>query len=699
MPVGDNPVRLSKPLSVLKKKAPKDVQLIDEEDDDENEVWMTNIVERYMNRPDKPMFHEMCLADFCSRFRVLAKSQVPKKENENVFKLQNGKGYVQQRTRTQPAVVRYPRFNKQKMPEKYYQSLLQLFLPYWIETQLKPPGFDLYEDFYNSGYVRISGERRNRSVKSIVEINHSHYAKNEDLIENAQEAYEMNGEPEDAWSRICPETEVLRREGISERKETELIQEENVDIIPDIESEQHNAEVMYHVQQDVISREEMLPVLQNLNETQSEIFYMMRDWCLAKIAGEKCEPIHLFVTGGAGTGKSHLIKAIHYEASRLLSRIMSEPERISVLLSAFTGTAAFNIGGNTLHHLFSLTKYLPLPYEPLGEQSLSELRMKIGDVQILIIDEISMVYKRLLYYVHERLVQIKKCKHPFGGVCVIAVGDFYQLPPVKQRKDERLYKENMSYPMDYWIDLFKFIELKEIMRQKEDLSFAKILNSLRVREKNDPLTQQQSDFLENCIREGPDDVLHVYSTNEEVNTFNLSMLRRTCEDLLEIDAQDFKKDKTSGKLTLRNKPVTRSKSDGLPSSLLLSLNARVMLTRNCNVADGLVNGVMGHICQFVFEENDKRVLKAVGVVFDNKEVGRKSGQKTKNGNIVFIERVQEEIKDRVTSVVRHQFPIRLSWACTAHKVQGMTTKKVVVNLDKAFAPGKGYVALSGRAIY
>ncbi|XP_062588390.1 uncharacterized protein LOC134250047 [Saccostrea cucullata] len=686
VPVGDNPVRLSKPLSVLKKKASKDEEISVEEEDEEDEVWMTNIIERYMNRPDKAIFHEMCLAEFCSEFRVLAKSQVPKKENENVFELQNGKGFVQRRTRTQPAVVRYPRFNVEKMSEKYHQSLLQLFLPYWTEAQLKPPGFELYEDFYETGYVKILGRKKKESVKSIVDFNHSLYAKNEDVIDNAQEAYEMIGEPEDAWSRICPETEVLRREGIAQRKETTVPQEENINIIPDIESETHNADVMYHVHQNAASREEMQSVLQTLNETQSEIFYLVRDWCLGKIAGEKPEPLHLFITGGAGTGKSHLIKAIHYEASRLLSRIMTEPDSVSVLLAAFTGTAAFNIGGNTLHHLFSLTKYLPLPYEPLGEQSLSELRVRIGDLQILIIDEISMVYKRLLYYIHERLVQIKKCKEPFGGVCVIAVGDFYQLPPVKQRKDERLYKENMSYPMDFWLELFKVIELKGIMRQKEDLSFAEVLNSLRVRERDQPLTHQQSAMLEDCIREGPEDVLHVFSTNEEVNAFNLSMLKKSCEDLLEIEAQDYKKDKTSGKLIPKNKPVTKSKSDGLPSSLLLSVHARVMLTRNCNVEDGLVNGLMGHICQFSMVENSDRVVKAIGVIFDNKEVGKKSGQKTMDGNLVFIERVQEEMKEKASTVVRHQFPIRLSWACTAHKVQGMTTEKAVVNLDKVFAP-------------
>ncbi|XP_062573991.1 uncharacterized protein LOC134235839 [Saccostrea cucullata] len=693
VPVGDNPLRLSKPLSLLKKKVSNEEEINGDEDDDD-EIWMTNIIERYENRPDKPVFHDMCLANFCSEFRVLAKSQVPKKENENVFELQNGKGYIQRRTRTQHAVVRYPRFNVEKMSEKYYRSMVQLFLPYRTEKHLKPPGFNLYEDFYETGHVKITGTRQLQSVKSIVDFNRSHYAQNEDAINRAEEAYEMNGEPEDAWSCICPETEVLRREGIAQRIENTVHQENDREAIPDMESEMNNVDVLYHVHQNVNSRDEMLPVLQNLNKAQTEIFYLLREWCLAKINGEKCEPLHLFVTGGAGTGKSHLIKAIHYEASHLLSRIMPEPERVSVLLSAFTGTAAFNIGGNTLHHLFSLTKYLPLPYEPLGEQSLSEMRVKIGDLQILIIDEASMVYKKLLYYVHERLVQIKKCKDPFGGVCVIAVGDFYQLPPVKQRKNERLYKANLNYPVDFWLDYFKVIELNEIMRQKEDLSFAELLNSLRIRLTDEPLTEHQSIMLDRCIREGPEDALHVFCTNEEVNTYNLSMLRKTCEDLLEIDAQDYKKDKTSGKLVQRDKPITRSKIDGLPNSLLLSVNARVMLTRNCNVEDGLVNGVMGYVYRFLYKENNATCLAAVGVIFDNKEVGRKSGQKTKEGNMVLIERVQEEIKEKSASVVRHQFPLRLSWACTAHKVQGMTTDRIVVNLDRTFSPGQAYVALS-----
>ena len=322
------------------------------------------------------------------------------------------------------------------------------------------------------------------------------------------------------------------------------------------------------------------------------------------VSGETIDPLHIFVTGGAGTGKSHLIKAVHYEASRIFSKKLTSPESVPVLLSAFTGTAAFNIGGNTIHHLFSLPKYMPLPYEPLREQTLSEMQLKLRDLQILVIDDLSMVYKRLLYYVHERLVQIKKCKEPFGGVSVIAVGDFYQRPPLKQRKDERLYKENVLYPVDYWLDFFKVVELRDIMRQREDMSFAAALNSLRTRIQKQPIDEETNAILNECVKEGPENILHGYATNEEVNIFNLTMLRKSCEDLVELEAQDFTKDSSTGKLNLRSKPVQRSNSEGLSSSLMLGVNARVMLTRNCNVGDGLVNGVMRHVTMFKFSQRN-----------------------------------------------------------------------------------------------
>ncbi|XP_062611086.1 uncharacterized protein LOC134272924 [Saccostrea cucullata] len=625
VPVGDNPTRLTKPLSQLKRNQTKMNDGNVEDDDEEDDIWMTNVVERYENRPNDPSFPNMCLAEFCSDFRILAKSQVPKTQNDNVFELKNSKGFVQRRTRTKSAVIRYPRFDREKMSEKYYQCLLQLFLPYSTHTQLKPPGFDLYEAFYENGYVRMTGKKKVQSVKSIVDKNRTRFAQNEDIIAEALETYENIGEPEDAWANLCPETELMRQECSAKR--CIGLDLNDTEELPDMQTES-SSDVLYSVQQNTQSREETMQILQSLNETQMKVFYLVREWCLQKIFGEKTDPLHIFMTGGAGTGKSHLIKAIHFEASRILGKKITSPDSVSVLLAAFTGTAAFNIGGNTIHHLFSLPKYMSLPYEPLKEQSLSEMRVQIGDLQILVIDEISMVYKRLLYYVHERLVQIKKSKEPFGGVSVIAVGDFYQLPPVKQRKDERLYKDNALYPVDYWVDFFKVVDLTEIMRQREDIPFATALNSLRTRLVKQPLEEKISSILNDCVREGPENVLHVYATNDEVNSYNLSMLRRTCSDLVEIDAQDFSKDRTTGKLILRSKPITRSKTDNLSSSLLLGINAKVMLTRNCNVDDGLVNGVMGQISHFVYsQKHDANTVVAVAVIFDNVNVGKKSGKK------------------------------------------------------------------------
>ena len=315
IPVGENTTRLTKPLSQLKRKDSNECKRRreendDDDSDDENDIWMTNIVERYENRPDEPLFQNMCLAEFCSEFRVLAKSQIPKTQNANVFELKNSKGFVQKRTRTKPAIIRYPRFNVDKMPEKFYQCRLQLFLPHWTKVQLKPPRFDLYQTFYENGRVRIKGSRHLQHVKEIVDTNHARFSQNEDAIVEAQETFENIGEPEDAWANLCPESELMRQECTVPKPDFNENEE-----LPDMQIESSNADVLYKVQQNTGSRDEILPFLQNLNKTQMRIFYLLREWCLNKVFGQKPEPLHIFITGGAGTGKSHLIKAIYYEAS------------------------------------------------------------------------------------------------------------------------------------------------------------------------------------------------------------------------------------------------------------------------------------------------------------------------------------------------------------------------------------------------
>lgn len=214
----------------------------------------------------------MCLAEFCSGFRILAKSQVPKGRNENVFELQNSKGFVQKRTRTKEAVVRYPRFNAEKSSEKYYQSQLQLFLPYRNQTQLKPEGCETYESFYDDGFVKLHNKLSVQSVKQIVESNHTRYAENENSMDRAQEMFEHLGEPEDAWANLCPETEISRNECIMERN-SDLNTDDVADTIPDIEHESTKADIIYHVQQSNVSNEEMLRIMQGLNETQQRVFY------------------------------------------------------------------------------------------------------------------------------------------------------------------------------------------------------------------------------------------------------------------------------------------------------------------------------------------------------------------------------------------------------------------------------------------
>lgn len=149
IPTGDSTVKISLPLSVLKQKANSGNLTT-------GDMWMTSLVDRYKNRPNDAVFNDMCLATFVSRYRLLSKNE----QTKNSIQLNNNSGFIIKRTRTQPAVVRYARFSVTKCPEKYSQSMLQLFMPYRDDTELKPPTTLTYEDFYMCGFVRSPDGQR-----------------------------------------------------------------------------------------------------------------------------------------------------------------------------------------------------------------------------------------------------------------------------------------------------------------------------------------------------------------------------------------------------------------------------------------------------------------------------------------------------------------------------------------------------------
>ncbi|XP_041461886.1 uncharacterized protein LOC121413199 isoform X1 [Lytechinus variegatus] len=661
IPVGPDPVRMSLPLSVINNRP--------ECDDDEDNIWMPSKLDRYKARPKTKRFSAMCLATFCSEYRILTKSQITNTCKENIFKLDENLGYVQKRTRGKDAVVRYPRFSVVVSPEKYFLSILQLFFPHYDDEHLKPPGFESYQNFYETGVVKIHGSVQ--KVSLIVCTNRKKFEINAESIDQAQAHLEEFGVQEDAWSLLCPESEVERLEHPKQNIDLEDC-DENLDI-PDLKNDSKSENYSLELRSSKISKTERHCMIRNLNETQMLVFYKIREWCLNKVNGKMIEPFHVFITGGAGTGKSHLVKCLYYESTRILARMLHYPDDISVLKIAPTGVAAYNINGHTIHSILSIPIRAQMPYQPLSEEKISALRNKLAQLQILIIDEVSMVDQKLLYYIHSRLRQIKQSRDetPFGGVSVIAVGDMYQLPPVFGNP---LYKDSLQGVL--WNDNFKTIELQQIMRQKDDTEFALLLNRLRIKERDDVLNDRDLSMLKSCeTGEECEDALHIYSCNKEVDEWNKKLLHKKCANVICLKAEDTEKDAKNGS-KIRENPVTRCKSQ-LPNYLWIAVNARVMLLKNIDVSKGLTNGCFGNVTEII-KSNSKTIC--IKVHFDRENVGIHS-----------IERCEEFLGKKYA---RKQFPLKLAYACTIHKVQGLTLDKAVVSLKRIFDSGQAYVGLS-----
>ncbi|KAL3986446.1 leucine-rich repeats and death domain-containing protein [Sarotherodon galilaeus] len=674
----DDALKMSLPMSRLQSMAP----------DDEN-VWMSGLPEKYANRPRTPEFERMCLAEFASEYRILYSRQT---ESKNAIPLLNNMGYIQKRTRGKPAIIRYPRFSEKKQPEKFYSRLLKLYFPHRSNDDLKNTKYPTSEQFYKSG------RKHGFAVRPIVTFNKKRYESHGKTMERALEQIEQQGPLINAWNTFAPEVEVDRLECVAQRQSRHDTDENEMDIVPDYQVSGSNSGAMPAIIAPKLSPDFVRKMYQSLNETQASIFYTVREWCFKLVWGHCPEQFFYFVSGGAGCGKSHVIKCIYEEATKILHQLprfrdqadMSYP---AVLLTAFTGTAAFNISGKTLHSLLKLPKSLKPPYQGLGN-ALDEVRASLSNAEILVIDEISMVSKDLFAYIHWRLQQIKGNKKPFGGMSILAVGDFYQLPPLGKAKPLCVYEDNV---LDLWKDYFHMVNLTEIMRQKDDHSFAEVLNRIRVKQKTDSLEANDKALLTQAIhdiKDCPSNVLHIYATNKEVDKHNSATVTALHSDIINIQAEDYRKDPRTGEMVLLADMMKGNKRD-LPDNIQAAPGVRVMIIRNLDVEDGLVNGTFGTITNIVTTTQDgPKTVNLIGLTLDNQNSGQKFRRKIQGSsdNLVYIEKCEESTSKK--GVLRRQFPMKLAFACTAHKVQGMTMESAVVCLKRVFEPGMAYVALS-----
>ena len=397
------------------------------------------------------------------------------------------------RTSSNPAIVRFPRFSQTKDPERYHQAQLELYLPHRDEAQLKPQRFETYETFYNTGSVVLPNTTQVRTVRDIVNENRARFEQNSQALDQALEQAQDLGQLEDAWANIAPAAKQARLEDESQVVEHagELIATGDV---PELANPPAPT-IPSLCSVELLNNANIQPLTQSLNQKQGQLLYFVRNWCWQTVYGEQPNPFYVHLNGGAGVGKSHVVKCIYNEATRIL-RTRYSPTDTTVLLVAPTGTAAFNVGGHTIHSVFKIPP--EGPYLPLSDDTLNTMQAQLANPKILIIDEISMVDCRVLSYINSRLRQIKRIRSTdtascFGNVSVLAVGDFYQLPPVRA---QTLLKPNADEGIDLWHDNFKVVTLDQVMRQRDDAYFAAMLNRIRVKAKDDSLLREDEEALQ-----------------------------------------------------------------------------------------------------------------------------------------------------------------------------------------------------------
>lgn len=378
---------------------------------------------------------------------------------------------------------------------------------------------------------------------------------------------------------------------------------------------------------------------------------------------------NLFLTGKAGTGKTTFLKELRNRS----------PKRMVVL--APTGIAAINAGGVTIHSFFQLPLSPYLPGTTFGRRDqkkyqFSKLKRNIiRTMDLLVIDEVSMVRGDLLDAVDAVMRQYRKHHLPFGGVQLLMIGDMQQLAPVVTTNDEQLLRQ--YYPTPFFfsskaLQLAQYltVELKTVYRQQDEL-FIALLNQIRENKATDEtLAVLNQRYIPDFHPAKESDYIRLTTHNSPAQRINEQEL-----EALPSKAKHFKAE-VEGVFPENSYPAD--------FDLILKPGAQVMFIKN-DPDHRFYNGMIGEVTTICGEKICVR-SKESGETFDLQPMEWTNAKYTLN-------EYSKEIEETVEGVFK-QYPLRLAWAITIHKSQGLTFEHAIIDASRSFTHGQTYVALS-----
>ena len=377
---------------------------------------------------------------------------------------------------------------------------------------------------------------------------------------------------------------------------------------------------------------------------------------------------NLFLTGKAGTGKTTFLKELKQKS----------PKRMVVL--APTGIAAINAGGMTIHSFFQLplSPYLPGTTFGGGEQKRYQFskvkRNIIRSMDLLVIDEISMVRSDLLDAIDSVMRRYRKHDLPFGGVQLLMIGDLHQLPPVVTEQEALL---RQYYDTPYFFSSkalqqanYLTIELKTVYRQQDD-HFISLLNQIRENRATDETFQALNKrYIPNFTPPADGNYIRLTTHNAPANFINEQELAALPSKSYSFTAE-----------VEDNFPETSYPAD---YHLVLKQGAQVMFIKN-DPQHRFYNGMIGEVVRI---SNDEIIVRSK----DTDEEFELERMEWTNSKYTLNEETKE-IEETVEGVFR-QYPVRLAWAITIHKSQGLTFEHAIIDASHSFTHGQTYVALS-----